>query len=182
MQQRKQQQRKMSRCRTRVRQVRLLARPRPLLVHTNPAPRRATPILLHVLPCRARCALRADTLAFVVYPSGRPPLQIKAPPRALERRRWACRCAPCTFDGFDPRCDPIDHLTSLQHPPCLGIWESSYDECGVWNEQMWHAATVRALGGSVPVDVFDEDDDPEDDDLVDGAEWDAMEEDTVRES
>ena len=45
---------------------------------------------------------------------------------------------------------------------------------------MWHAATIRALGGSVPVDVFDEDAPHEDasfddDDSADDAEWDAME-------
>ena len=78
--------------------------------------------------------------------------------------------------GFDPQRDPIDHLTSLQHPPCLGIWESSYDR-SVWNEQMWHAAIIRAMGGSAPVDVFDEDDGLDDDDFVAAAEWDAMEED-----
>ena len=42
---------------------------------------------------------------------------------------------------------------------------------------MWHAAIIRAMGGSAPVDVFDEDDGLDDDDFVAAAEWDAMEED-----
>ena len=61
----------------------------------------------------------------------------------------------------------------LQHPPCLGIWESSC-EGGVWSGQRRHAATARVLGGSAPVDVFD-DDDMADDDFEAAAEWDDME-------
>eukprot|EP00966_Prymnesium_polylepis_P087190 2018071-Prymnesium_polylepis.1 len=38
--------------------------------------------------------------------------------------------------GFNPQCDDPTHLTSLQHPAVLGIWESGYaGEAGYEGEQ-----------------------------------------------
>ena len=55
--------------------------------------------------------------------------------------------------GFDPRRDGITHLTSLQHPPVLSIWDASYDDAGYWNDELHAAALHAAVGADAPLDV-----------------------------
>ena len=51
--------------------------------------------------------------------------------------------------GFDPQRDSITHLTSLQHPSDLGIWEASYDGTD-WSDALRDEALAAALGGARP--------------------------------
>ena len=43
----------------------------------------------------------------------------------------------------------ITHLTSLQHPSDLGIWEASYDGTD-WSDALRDEALAAALGGARP--------------------------------
>ena len=48
--------------------------------------------------------------------------------------------------GFDPQRDNAYHLTSLQHPQVLSIWQGAYDH-EVWSDERLQAAIHSALGG-----------------------------------
>ena len=56
--------------------------------------------------------------------------------------------------GFDPQRDDPSHLTSLQHPPLLGIWEASYRNGHEWSAELRDAAITKSLGGepAAPLD------------------------------
>ena len=47
----------------------------------------------------------------------------------------------------DPQRDSITHLTSLQHPSDLGIWEGCYDGTD-WSDALRDEALTAALGGA----------------------------------
>ena len=49
--------------------------------------------------------------------------------------------------GLNPQRDNVSHLTSLQHPDALRIWEASYVN-GFFNEERRDAAIAAALGGA----------------------------------
>ena len=51
--------------------------------------------------------------------------------------------------GLDPQRDNVEHLTSLQHPSDLGIWEASYDGTD-WSDALRDEALAAALGGARP--------------------------------
>jgi hypothetical protein len=53
--------------------------------------------------------------------------------------------------GFDARRDGVAHLTSLQHPTQLGIWNASYDDDGWCSDARCAAGLHAAMGGSAPV-------------------------------
>ena len=53
--------------------------------------------------------------------------------------------------GLNPQRDDVSHLTSLLHPPCLGIWQASYDDDGQWHAPRCADAVERALGGRQPM-------------------------------
>ena len=67
--------------------------------------------------------------------------------------------------GFDPQRDGIGHLTSLQHPAVLGIWEAAYDD-GEWSAERCRAAIDAALGGERPTPLDELAADPDEDDMV----------------
>ena len=52
--------------------------------------------------------------------------------------------------GFDPRRDGITHLTSLQHPPVLSVWDASYTEDGEWSADLRTVALHADAGGHAP--------------------------------
>jgi hypothetical protein len=49
------------------------------------------------------------------------------------------------------RRDGVAHLTSLQHPTQLGIWNASYDDDGWCSDARCAAGLHAAMGGSAPV-------------------------------
>jgi hypothetical protein len=65
--------------------------------------------------------------------------------------------------GFDAQRDGVSHLTSLQHPAPLGIWNSGYDDDGKWNSLRCDAGIRAATGREEPEDEEPEDDFDEDD-------------------
>ena len=67
--------------------------------------------------------------------------------------------------GLDPQRDNIDHLTSLQHPAVLGIWENGYAG-GNWSRAKLNAAIDAALGGTAPAALDQLDDGPDDEDAM----------------
>jgi len=62
--------------------------------------------------------------------------------------------------GFDPQRDNITHLTSLQHPSDLGIWENCYDGTD-WSDALRDEALTAALGGARPEELDPESDEDE---------------------
>ena len=54
--------------------------------------------------------------------------------------------------GFDPQRDSITHLTSLQHPSDLVIWEGCYDGTD-WSDALRDEALTAALGGARPEEL-----------------------------
>ena len=72
--------------------------------------------------------------------------------------------------GLDPGQESIEHLTELQHPNELVIFESGYDKHGNWSEAKRDSAIKAAIGGERPVDSdADDADDPDDPDDADDA-------------
>ena len=62
--------------------------------------------------------------------------------------------------GLDPQRDSITHLTSLQHPSDLGIWEGCYDGTD-WSDELRDEALTAALGGARPEELDPESDEDE---------------------
>ena len=62
--------------------------------------------------------------------------------------------------GFDPQRDSIMHLTSLQHPSDLGIWEGCYNGTD-WSDALRDEALTAALGGARPEEPDPESDEDE---------------------
>ena len=68
--------------------------------------------------------------------------------------------------GFDVRRDGHRHLTSLQHPSELGIWELGYRrDSGEWDDALRDEAIRAAIGGELPASLYDLGNEMDEDDL-----------------
>ena len=68
--------------------------------------------------------------------------------------------------GLDVRRHGHSHLTSLQHPCELGVWESSYNRDGRWDDALREQAIRAATGGERPVPLDDLEQEPDEEDLM----------------